>query len=206
MPEYWFAASPLYWGMIWHFIPGGGRWASSLQRCPVTRPVPPAKPLVRGAGGLEGVSRYCAAPAAPVVAAPRHLPPLSPPLTAPQNPGKSTELSRSDGRSQNSIWCALFVDCVRLVAEGTRRGAYHAEMGRGPPPPPPNTQQPCQITRDARACSLSEALLTVTQRRADTVGALQLRSRQPGHFLLKSELLFFVNGKWAYQMLKIYIS
>lgn len=84
--------------------------------------------------------------ASPAILPPQRALPSSPsPCTV--KPIKSTKLSCSDGRGQNSIWCALFVDCVRLVAEGTRRGAYHAEMERSPhpstvhPPALPNNEK-----------------------------------------------------------------
>lgn len=106
----------------------------------------------RGAGmGLTVLCCTCFAlapdpPASPAILLPqRALLPSPSPCTV--KPVKSTELSRSDGRGQNSIWCALFVDCVRLVAEGTRRGAYHAEMERIPhpstkhPPALPNNEK-----------------------------------------------------------------
>lgn len=106
----------------------------------------------RGAGmGLTVLCCTCFALAPDPPASPAILPPQRALLPSPSpravKPVKSTELSRSDGRGQNSIWCALFVDCVRLVAEGTRRGAYHAEMERSPhpsikhPPALPNNEK-----------------------------------------------------------------
>lgn len=93
----------------------------------------------RGAGmGLTVLCCTCFALTPYPSASPAILPPQRALLPSPSSravkPVKSTKLSRSDGRGQNSIWCALFVDCVRLVAEGTRRGAYHAEMEWSPHP------------------------------------------------------------------------
>lgn len=49
-------------------------------------------------------------------------------------PPKSTKLRDCECCGQNSIWCALFVDCARLVAESTLQGAYQAETEQSPHP------------------------------------------------------------------------
>lgn len=121
---------------LWH------RWAFDSPTWPSYKAGLPAKSgrTHSGTGELEWVWPYCAAPASPFKPYPSASPAILPPhralLLSPfphaVKPIKSTKLSRSDGRVQNSIWCALFVDCVRLVAEGTRLGAYHAELEWSP--------------------------------------------------------------------------
>lgn len=121
---------------------GWHRWASLSPQhgtapCQVQVPVQPPEQ-----GSWNGFDRIVAhllhRPVTDTPASPTVLP--LPPRA--DKPVKSTELSRSDGRSQNSIWCALFVDCVRLAAEGTRQGAYHAETE-----PPPLHQTPTNLAK-----------------------------------------------------------
>lgn len=135
---------------------GGTGGPPSLQHGPVTmqRSLPSQAPFIREQGNWNGFDRIVLH-----LLRPRTISPCfachsataenTSSLASPRDvkPVKSTELSRSDGRGQNSIWCALFVDCVRLVAEGTRRGAYHAEMEQSPhpstkhPPALPNNEK-----------------------------------------------------------------
>lgn len=138
-----------------------------LQHGPVTRrrSLPSQASLIRERGTWNGFDRIVLHLLSPRTISPCFSPPpparsaatersagfffLPFPKSPRLKPAKSTELSRSDGRGQNSIWCALFVDCVRLVAEGTRRGALPCRDGSKPPaaaatkPPPvlPNNEK-----------------------------------------------------------------
>lgn len=134
---------------------GGTGGLPSIQNGPVTsrRFLPSQASLIREQRSWNGFDHIVLH-----LLSPRTISPCFPchsaatestfPLFTCLKPAKSTELSRSDGHGQNSIWCALFVDCVRLVAEGTRRGAYHAETEWAPPPS--NTLRHCQIMRNWR--------------------------------------------------------
>lgn len=101
--------------LAWH------RWAAAAAApaWPSYKAALPAKsgPAHSGAGELEWVRPYCAAPASPLEPYPRALcaappprgaplPSASPPHPTPPRavkPVKSTKLTRSDGRGQNSI-------------------------------------------------------------------------------------------------------